>query len=262
MDTYSPAAIEKAPPISPAMPARRTGTGRRVGAGHAEDQRDVGHQAVADPEHGGPGPAAADVPVLVLLVHADDRTDPAPVRTHCAPVVGAASPSGRPPGGRARPGAPLQSGPWQPPCTASKRSRTSSGQHLGYCEWHVVDQAQVNLFADATGDHQWIHVDPEAGQDGPFGGPIAHGYLTLSLAPVLLGEVLHVEGISMGVNYGCNKVRFPSPVMVGSKLRLGVAVAEVEDVTGGVQVVLDLTLETEGSSKPSCVAQVVYRYYA
>ena len=136
------------------------------------------------------------------------------------------------------------------------------GQHIGWSQWHVVDQDQVNLFADATGDHQWIHVDPEAAAKGPFGGPIAHGYLTLSLAPVFLGEVLHVEGISMGVNYGCNKVRFPSPVMVGSKLRVGAAVAEVEDVAGGVQVVLDLTLETEGSTKPSCVAQVVYRYYA
>ena len=136
------------------------------------------------------------------------------------------------------------------------------GTHLGYSEWHLVDQAQVNLFADATGDHQWIHVDPEAAKSGPFGGPIAHGYLTLALAPVLLGEVLHVDGISMGVNYGCNKVRFPAPVMVGSKLRIGAAVAEVEDVTGGVQVILDLTLETEGAAKPSCVAQVVYRYYA
>ena len=136
------------------------------------------------------------------------------------------------------------------------------GTHLGYSEWHLVDQAQIDLFADATGDHQWIHVDPERAKSGPFGGPIAHGYLTLALAPVYLGEVLVVEGISMGVNYGCNKVRFPSPVMVGSNLRVGVAVAEVEDVTGGVQVVLDLTLETEGSPKPSCVAQVVYRYYA
>jgi len=136
------------------------------------------------------------------------------------------------------------------------------GTHLGYSGWHLVDQDQVNLFADATGDHQWIHVDPERAKDGPFGGPIAHGYLTLALAPVLLGEVLTVEGISMGVNYGCNKVRFPSPVPVGSRLREGVAVAEVDDVAGGVQVVLDITLETEGSSKPSCVAQVVYRYYA
>ena len=136
------------------------------------------------------------------------------------------------------------------------------GTHLGYGDWHLVDQAQVDLFADATGDHQWIHVDPEAAAKGPFGGPIAHGYLTLALAPVLLSEMLHVEGISMGVNYGCNKVRFPSPVMVGSNLRIGVAVAEVDEIAGGVQVVLDLTLETEGSTKPSCVAQVVYRYYA
>jgi acyl dehydratase len=136
------------------------------------------------------------------------------------------------------------------------------GTHLGYSEWHRVDQDQINLFADATGDHQWIHVDPERAKSGPFGTAIAHGYLTLSLAPVLLGEVVVVEGVSMGVNYGCNKVRFPAPVPVDSLLRLGASVAEVEPVSGGVQVVMDLTLETEGSSKPSCVAQVVYRYYA
>ena len=136
------------------------------------------------------------------------------------------------------------------------------GEHLGYSEWHRIDQDQINLFADATGDHQWIHVDPERAKSGPFGTAIAHGYLTLSLAPVLLGEVVTVEGTSMGVNYGCNKVRFPSPVPVGSNLRLGASVAEVEDVAGGVQVVLDITLETDGAPKPSCVAQVVYRYYA
>jgi len=135
------------------------------------------------------------------------------------------------------------------------------GQHLGYSEWHRIDQAQIDKFADATGDHQWIHVDPERAKDGPFGAAIAHGYLTLSLAPVFLGEVLAVEGASMGVNYGCNKVRFPAPVLVDSNLRLGVAVAGAEDVTGGVQVVLDVTFETEGSTKPSCVAQVVYRYF-
>ena len=100
------------------------------------------------------------------------------------------------------------------------------GQHLGYSEWHRIDQDQINLFAEATGDHQWIHVDPERAKGGPFGATIAHGYLTLSLAPVLLGEVLVVEGASMGVNYGCNKVRFPSPVPVDSNLRLGVAVAD------------------------------------
>jgi acyl dehydratase len=136
-----------------------------------------------------------------------------------------------------------------------------AGTHLGYSGWHRIDQGQINLFAEATGDHQWIHVDPERAKGGPFGSTIAHGYLTLSLAPVLLGEVVVVEGASMGVNYGCNKVRFPAPVPVDSNLRLGVAVAEVEDVTGGVQVALDLTFETEGSSKPSCVAQVVYRYF-
>jgi acyl dehydratase len=135
------------------------------------------------------------------------------------------------------------------------------GTHLGYSTWHRIDQDQINLFADATGDHQWIHVDPERAKGGPFGTTIAHGYLTLSLAPALLGEIMVVEGMSMGVNYGCNKVRFPAPVPVGSNLRLGLAVAEVEDVKGGVQVVLDLTFEIEGATKPSCVAQVVYRYF-
>ncbi|MGH3579389.1 MAG: MaoC family dehydratase [Mycobacterium sp.] len=135
------------------------------------------------------------------------------------------------------------------------------GEHLGYSDWHRVDQEQIDRFAEATGDHQWIHVDPERAKGGPFGTAIAHGYLTLSLAPVYLGEVLTVEGASMGVNYGCNKVRFPAPVPVGSNLRLGVQVAGAEEVTGGVQVALDLTFETEGSTKPSCVAQVVYRYF-
>lgn len=136
-----------------------------------------------------------------------------------------------------------------------------SGTHLGYSAWHRVDQAQINLFAEATGDHQWIHVEPERAASGPFGKTIAHGYLTLSLAPVYLGEVLVVEGASMGINYGCNKVRFPSPVPVDSDLRLGVAVADVEDVSGGVQVAFDMTFEVQGSEKPSCVAQVVYRYF-
>jgi len=137
-----------------------------------------------------------------------------------------------------------------------------SGQHLGWSQWHVIDQEQVNLFADATGDHQWIHVDPERAASGPFGATIAHGYLTLSIIPSILHEVVRVEGFKFGVNYGCNKVRFPAPVMVGSKMRLGAAVVSVENVgEDGVQAVLDLTIDTEGSSKPSCVAQVVYRYY-
>jgi acyl dehydratase len=138
--------------------------------------------------------------------------------------------------------------------------RDLQGEHIGWTSWHEVDQNQVNLFADATGDHQWIHVDPERAAKGPFGAAIAHGYLTLSLAPVMLGELLTVEGMAFGVNYGCNKVRFPSPVKVGSKLRMGAEVTSVEDVSGGVQVTYTLTLETEGSTKPSCVAEVVYRY--
>ena len=135
------------------------------------------------------------------------------------------------------------------------------GQHLGYSGWQTVTQEQVNLFADATGDHQWIHVDPERAKSGPFGGPIAHGYLTLSLIPVLLGQVLAVQGITMGVNYGANKVRLPAPVPVGSELRLGITLASVEEVQGGVQVTIDAVLEVKDAAKPSCVAQVVYRFY-
>src|SRR5580658_1417516 len=135
------------------------------------------------------------------------------------------------------------------------------GQHLGFSDWHVIDQAQVDLFADATGDHQWIHVDPERAATGPFGTTIAHGYLTLSIIPAILQEVVRVQGFQFGVNYGCNKVRFPSPVKVGSKLRLGATIASVEDVKGGVQVILDVTLGTEDADKPSCAAEVVYRYY-
>jgi acyl dehydratase len=136
------------------------------------------------------------------------------------------------------------------------------GEHLGYSEWHEVTQEQVNLFADATGDHQWIHVDIERAKAGPFGGPIAHGYLTLSLAPVLLTEILEVTGVAMGINYGLNKLRFPSPVPVGSKLRAGAALANVEDVSGGVQVTLSVTYEIEGATKPVCVAEILFRYYS
>ncbi len=135
------------------------------------------------------------------------------------------------------------------------------GEHLGYSAWHNVTQEQVNKFADATGDHQWIHIDVERAKAGPFGGPIAHGYLTLSLAPILLAQVLQVEGVKMGVNYGTNKVRFPSPVPVGSNLRLGAKLASVEDVPGGKQVTVEATFEVEGSAKPSCVAELVFRYF-
>ena len=136
------------------------------------------------------------------------------------------------------------------------------GEHLGHSDWMEITQERVNAFADATGDKQWIHVDVERAKAGPFGGPIAHGYLTLSLAPVLLAQVIRVDGISMGVNYGLNKLRFPAPVPVGSKLRLGGTMAGVEPVAGGAQVTIDMTFEVEGQDKPACVAQGVFRYYA
>jgi acyl dehydratase len=136
------------------------------------------------------------------------------------------------------------------------------GSHLGYSSYVEVTQEQVDKFAEATGDHQWIHVDVErARKESPFGGPIAHGYLTLSLGPRLVPQVVQVEGISMGVNYGCDKVRFPSPVPVGSKLRVGVELMDVTDVTGGVQVKMRFTFEVEGADKPACVAENLLRYY-
>ncbi len=136
------------------------------------------------------------------------------------------------------------------------------GEHLGYSEYHVIDQDQVNLFAEATGDYQWIHVDIEKAKAGPFGGPIGHGYLTISLAPVLLSEIMSVDGVSMGVNYGINKLRFPSPVPVGSKLRAGAELVEVSEIAGGAQYVVKITFEVEGAAKPACVAECVYRVYA
>jgi len=136
------------------------------------------------------------------------------------------------------------------------------GEHVGYSDYVEITQEQVNQFAEATGDHQWIHIDVERAKAGPFGGPIAHGYLTLSLGPALSPQIMAVTGVAMGVNYGCNKVRFPSPVPVGSKLRLGAKLLEVEDVAGGAQVTMEFTFEVEGAPKPSCVAEVVFRYYS
>ena len=136
------------------------------------------------------------------------------------------------------------------------------GEHLGYSDWVEVTQEQVNTFAEATGDHQWIHVDVErARAESPFGGPIAHGYLTLSMGPMLFPQILRVEGVKMAVNYGCEKVRFPSPVPVGSKLRLGATLDSVDELDGGwAQVQMTFTFECEGAAKPSCVSQVVFRY--
>lgn len=136
------------------------------------------------------------------------------------------------------------------------------GEHLGYSDWVEIDQDRVNTFADATGDHQWIHVNPErAAKESPFGGPIAHGYLTMSLGPMLFPQIMSVSGIKMGVNYGCAKVRFPSPVPVGSKLRLGAELASVDDIPGGAQVTMVFTFQVEDAPKPSCVSEVIFRYY-
>jgi acyl dehydratase len=135
------------------------------------------------------------------------------------------------------------------------------GEHLGYSPYMEITQDRVNLFADATGDHQWIHVDVDRATAGPYGGPIAHGYLTLSLGPYLYPQVVDITGFSMGVNYGLNKVRYPAPVMVGSKLRLGVKLLDVTDIAGGVQMVMEFTFECEGASKPSCVAEIIFRSY-
>ncbi|GGW48149.1 MULTISPECIES: MaoC family dehydratase [Streptomyces] len=137
-----------------------------------------------------------------------------------------------------------------------------AGSDLGTSEWIEVTQERIDTFADATGDHQWIHVDPERAKDGPFGAPIAHGYLTLSLFIPLFTELLDVQGVTTKVNYGLNKVRFPSPVKVGSRIRLTARLAEVEEVPGGVQITVDGAVEIEGGAKPAAVLQSLSRFYA
>lgn len=139
--------------------------------------------------------------------------------------------------------------------------KTLVGEHLGYSPYVNVTQEQVNQFAEATGDHQWIHVDVERAKSGPFGAPIAHGYLTLSMGPMLYPQVVQITGFSMGVNYGANKIRFMSPVKVGSNLRLGVKLLEVSDIPGGIQSTMEFTFECEGADKPSCVAEIIFRSY-
>jgi acyl dehydratase len=134
---------------------------------------------------------------------------------------------------------------------------------LGHTAWMQITQDRINTFADATDDHQWIHIDADRARTGPFGATIAHGYLTLSLLIPLFGELLDVGGVRMSVNYGLDKVRFPSPVPVGSKIRLAGTVVSVDEVAGdGVQIRLDGTVEVDGSAKPACVAQAIYRHYA
>ncbi|MFD8500786.1 MaoC family dehydratase [Amycolatopsis sp. NPDC059657] len=138
-----------------------------------------------------------------------------------------------------------------------------AGRDLGHTGWLEITQDRITTFADATDDHQWIHVDPVKAAAGPFGATVAHGYLTLSLLIPLFNELLEIRGVRMSVNYGLEKVRFPSPVPVGSKIRLTGTVVSVDAVSGGgVQMVLDFTVEIDGGEKPACVARAVYRHYA
>jgi acyl dehydratase len=139
--------------------------------------------------------------------------------------------------------------------------KASAGQHLGYSEWRQIAQQQIDAFADAADDHQWIHVDAPRAVSGPFGTTIAHGYLTLSLLVPMFSELAGIRDATMGINYGLNKVRFPAPVLSGSKIRLGATLAAVNDITGGLEAVVEAVIEIEGTAKPACVAQAVYRYY-
>ncbi|WP_424536818.1 MaoC family dehydratase [Sphaerisporangium viridialbum] len=138
--------------------------------------------------------------------------------------------------------------------------KAATGEHLGYTEWREVTQEQVNLFADATDDHQWIHVDIERAKEGPFGGPIAHGFLSLSLLPSFMTELFRVDGLKMGINYGLNKVRFPSPVPVGAKIRAGAELLDVKSTPAGTHSSLRVTIEVQGTTKPACVAETLSLY--
>ena len=141
--------------------------------------------------------------------------------------------------------------------------RAAVGRHLGWSDWTEVTQAQVQTFADATGDQQWIHVDVErARAESPFGGPIAHGYLTLALTNLFLPQVVEVRGVSLGVNRGTGRIRFPAPVPVGSRLRGGVELVAVDDVAGGIDTTMVITVEREGAEKPVCVVESLSRYLA
>jgi acyl dehydratase len=139
--------------------------------------------------------------------------------------------------------------------------RTAVGTQLGVSDWVTIDQTQIDTFADATGDHQWIHVDEGRAKAGPFGTTIAHGFLTLSLLPVLISQIYRIENTKMGINYGLNKVRFTSPVPVGSKVRGSIELIDVADVAGGVQVTNKVTVEIEGSERPALVAEWLTRQY-
>jgi acyl dehydratase len=139
--------------------------------------------------------------------------------------------------------------------------RAAAGSRVGVSEWITVDQSQVDMFADATQDHQWIHVDEERAKDGPFGTTIAHGFLTLSLLPAFIAQTYRIDGGRMGINYGLNRVRFTAPLPVGSRVRADVELIDVADVAGGVQVTTKVTVEIEGSERPALVAEWLTRQY-
>jgi acyl dehydratase len=145
--------------------------------------------------------------------------------------------------------------------TGMDEVRSYVGKELGVSRWLEVTQEAIDEFADATGDHQWIHVDPERAKDTPFGGTIAHGYYTLSLAPMFSYEMFSMEGFAFGVNYGLNRVRFPAPMPVGGKVRMRAKLASVDEIPGGAQILSELTFEREGGEKPVCVAESLARVY-
>lgn len=138
--------------------------------------------------------------------------------------------------------------------------KAARGEHLGHTEWRPVTQERVDGFADATDDHQWIHVDPERAKDGPFGTTIAHGYLSLSLLPSFMAELVRVDGLAMGINYGLDKVRFPAPVPVGARIRAGAELLDVKGTPAGYLAKVRVTVEVEGGKRPACVADTLSLY--
>jgi acyl dehydratase len=138
--------------------------------------------------------------------------------------------------------------------------RSALGTHLGYSDWLEITQDRVDVFADATGDHQWIHVDIDKAKNGPFGAPIAHGYLTMSLSNMFLPQIVEVTDVTMGINYGTDSVRFPAPVVVGTRIRAGAELIAVTDIANGVQTTIRITIETDGGKKPNCVIDSLSRW--
>ena len=138
--------------------------------------------------------------------------------------------------------------------------RSALGTHLGYSDWLEITQDRVDVFADATGDHQWIHVNVDKAKNGPFRAPIAHGYLTMSLSNMFLPQIVEVTDVSMGINYGTDSVRFPAPVVVGTRIRAGAELIAVTDITNGVQTTIRITIETDGGKKPNCVIDSLSRW--